>query len=74
MIDGLPISVMFDDGEFVTTNYNGYPGMFSVPALPSYIMGVKVSERSISVTISRSDFNNLLNYIRENGTSIVKTL
>lgn len=71
---GIPINIVFiDDGHgMTTTSYCGTPDMFSKENKPDFITNVNFGEQ-INVSIRREDMSKLLNYIREFGTSVVKT-
>jgi len=69
---GLPIVIMFtEDLSIVQTAYCGTQEMFSPASIPDFVKTVSIG-KDINVSLSRADFNNFLNFVKEHCTSLVR--
>jgi len=69
---GRKIIIELVDGEIVQTSYCGSFEMFDM-RMPKFIISVDIDADSFTVKINREDLSNFYDYIREHGTSVIKT-
>ena len=70
---GIKIVIIFyENNDIIQTSYCGNNEMFRLDKIPKFVLNVEVKNDSFEVCIRKDDLNNLYNYIRENGTSLIK--
>ena len=73
MNQGSKIVIELIDGEIIQTSYCGSVEMFNMMKMPKFIVSVSFDINGFTVKIHREDLSNFYDYIREHGTSVIKT-